>query len=254
LCIVGMELIALQVLDMFISCTPGAEKKRFQWIRDNVLITFINWGRKEHDGIDVESGAPMGDEHAAVSWCDSDNLQIDTNVSEEGVQRYSAKNIIANKHNASSTRKEQACDLGKVFLISNKLNKTTTVKNSSSSNHHLKRHLELQFAKFNPKLRIKKHSTIIDFLAKQPTISSCACVRESVLSGYVAWGFLIQFISISGLIKLISTCKIFCHLSVYNKYLSSFVVLIALSSHNGNRYLSDDDFISHGFNPDIDAY
>jgi len=65
--------------------TPGAEKKRFQWIRDNILIPFINWGRREYDGIDVESGAPMGDEHTAVSWCDG----------EEGIQRYSANNIIA---------------------------------------------------------------------------------------------------------------------------------------------------------------
>jgi len=75
--------------------TPGAEKKRFRWIRDNVLIPFINWGRKEYDGIDVESGAPMGDEHTAVSWCDGDNSQIDTIVSEEGIQIYAANNIIA---------------------------------------------------------------------------------------------------------------------------------------------------------------
>jgi len=115
------------------------------------LIPFINWGRKEYDGNDVESGAPMGDEHTAVSWCDGDNAQIDTIVSEEGIQRYSANNIIANKHNASSTEKEQANCLCKVFPISNQLNKTTTVEHISSSNHHLKRHLEEQeqFAKFN---------------------------------------------------------------------------------------------------------
>ncbi len=75
--------------------TPGAEKKRFQWIRDNVLTPFINWGRKEYDGIDVESEEPMGDEHMAVSWSDGNNLQIDTIVSEDGIQRYSAINIIA---------------------------------------------------------------------------------------------------------------------------------------------------------------
>jgi hypothetical protein len=98
-------------------------------------------GRKEYDGIDVESGAPMGDEHTAVSWCDGDNSQIDTIVSEEGIQRYSANNITANKHNASGTGKEQANDLCKVFPISNQLNKTTTVEHISSSNHHLKRHL-----------------------------------------------------------------------------------------------------------------
>ena len=68
--------------------TPGAEKKRFQWIRDPVLMPFINWARKEYDGLDVESGASMSDEHTAVSWCDGDNSQIDTIVSEEGIQRY----------------------------------------------------------------------------------------------------------------------------------------------------------------------
>jgi hypothetical protein len=39
-----------------------------------------------------------------------------------------------------------------------------------------------------------------------------------------------------------------------NKYLSSFASLMAFSYHNGNRYISDYDFIRHGFNPDIDAY
>jgi len=71
---------------LFMKGTPGAEKKRFQW----------------------KSGAPMSDEHTAVSWCDGDNSQIDTIVSEEGIQSYAANNVIANKHNASGTGKEQA--------------------------------------------------------------------------------------------------------------------------------------------------
>jgi hypothetical protein len=131
----------------------------------------------------------MGDEHTSVSWCDGYNSQIDTIVSEEGIQMYSANNIIANKHNASGTGKEQACDLGKVFPISKKLNKSTTIELIPSSNHHLKRQLELQFSKFNSKLLIKKHSAIIDYLAKQPTILSRSCIHENVLSGYVESGF-----------------------------------------------------------------
>jgi hypothetical protein len=99
---------------LFMRGTPGAEKKRFQWIQENVLFPFINWGRNEYDGLDVESGAPMGAEHTAVSWCDGDTSQIDTIVCKDGIQRYSANNVIANKHNASGTGKEQACDFGKV--------------------------------------------------------------------------------------------------------------------------------------------
>jgi hypothetical protein len=187
--------------------------------------------------------------------CDGDNSQIDTIVSEEGIQMYYANNSIANKHNASGTGKEQACDLGKVFPISKKLNKSTTVKHIPSSNHHLKRHLELQFAKINSKLRIKKHSAIIDYLAKQPTILSRSCVCKNVLSGYVASGFVdpIHF-RMPVLFKLLWNCKKVCNLHEFNKYLSSFPSLMALSYNNANQYLLDADFINHGFNADIDAY
>jgi hypothetical protein len=41
---------------------------------------------------------------------------------------------------------------------------------------------------------------------------------------------------------------------MYNNYLSKFGSLMALSYNNGNQYLSDHDFISHGFHADIDAY
>ena len=160
---------------LFMRGTPGAEKKRFQWIRENILFPFINWGRKEYDDFDVDSGAPMGDKLTAVSWCGEDHSQIDTIVSPDGIHRYSANNVIANKHNASGTGKEQACDLSKVFPVSKKLNKSTTVEHIPSSNHLLKSKLESQFAKFNTKLRIKKHSAIIDYLAKQATILTRAC-------------------------------------------------------------------------------
>jgi hypothetical protein len=45
---------------LFMRGTPGAEKKRFQWIRENVLFPFINWGRKEYNDFDVDSGAQRG--------------------------------------------------------------------------------------------------------------------------------------------------------------------------------------------------
>ncbi len=221
-----------------------------------MLIPFINWGRKEYDDIDVGSGALMGDEHMAGSWCDGDNSQIDTIVSEEGIQMYSANNIIANKHNATGTGKEQACNMGKVFPISKKLKKTATVKRTTSSNnHHLKRHLELQFAKFNLKLCIKKHSGTIDYLPKQPTILSSVCVRKNVLPGYMTSEYvnLVHF-CMPVLFKLLSTWKKVCNLVEYNKYLSSSPNLMALYYNNGNQYLSDADFISPGFNANINAY
>ena len=194
-----------------------------------MLFPFINWGRKEYDGFDVESGAPMGAEHTAVSWCDGNNSQIDTIVCKDGIQRYSANNAITNKHNASGTGKEQSCDLGKVFTISKKLNKSTTVENIASSNHLLKKKLESQFSQFNSKLCIKKQSAIIDYLAKQPTLLSRACVQENVQSGWVASGFIDpQCFCMPVLHKLISMCKKVPTFAEYNKFISSFSRLMSL--------------------------
>jgi hypothetical protein len=217
-------------------------------------MPFINWARNEYDEFDVESGAPMSDEHTAVSSCDGDNSKIDTILSEEGIQRYSVNNLIANKHNASGMGKEQANNLGKVFPISNKLNKSTTVKHISSANHLLKNKLEMEFAKYNFKLGMKMQSAIIDYLAKQPTILSCACVRENNLSGYVASVFVdpLHF-CMPVFLKLLSTCKKIPILTEFNKYQSSFESLMSLSYNNGSHYLSDNDFINQLFNADIDA-
>jgi hypothetical protein len=181
--------------------------------------------------------------------------QIDNIISPDSIHRYSANKVIANKHNTSGTGKEQACDLGKVFTISKKLNKSTTVEHIPSSNHLLKSKLESQYAKFNTKLPIKKNSAIIDYLAKQPTILSRACVRENVQSGFIASGMIdAHGLCMPVLYKLISMCKKVSSLSKYNMYLSRFDSLIKLSYNHGNQYLSDRVFIDQGFCADIDAH
>jgi hypothetical protein len=67
--------------------------------------------------------------------------------------------------------------LGKIFPISNKLNKSTIVEHISSANHLLKNKPEEEFAKHYSRLSINKQSTIIDYLARQPTILSRACAE-----------------------------------------------------------------------------
>jgi hypothetical protein len=145
--------------------------------------------------------------------------------------------------------------LGKVFNISKKLNKSTTVEHIPSSNHLLKSKLESQFSKFNTKLCIKKHSAIIDYLAKQATILTRACVRENVQSGFIASGMIDSHgLCMPVLHKLISKCKKVPSLAEYNMYLSRFDDLMKLSYNRGSQYLSDRDFIVQGFCADIDAY
>ncbi len=77
---------------------------------------------------------------------------------------------------------------------------------------------------------------------------SHSCVHENVLSGYVESGFVDPMhFRMPVLFKILSTCKKVCYLNEYSKYLSSFPSLMGLSYNNGNQYLLDADFISHGF-------
>lgn len=239
---------------LFMRGTKGAEKARFKWIRENLLFPFVNWARKEYDGFDVDTGAPISDDLTAVSWCDGDNSQIDSIVCDEGVQRYADNKVIANKHNASGTGKEQANDLGKVFIVSKNLNKTTTLEHIPRSQHRLKASISQKFDDFSKKLRIKKQDAIIDFLAKIPTILSRACVRENVIAGYVANGFIDEKYARFPLFeKVVATCKKMPKLHEFNMFKSTFNPLMHYSYDNGNQYIGDRVFMEYGFPADIDA-
>ncbi len=72
--------------------------------------------------------------------------------------------------------------MGKLFTISKKLNKSTTVEHIPSSNHLLKSKLESQFAKFNTKLRIRGRMNAVAGTSKE---AYCTFI-EHVLKTYNA--------------------------------------------------------------------
>ena len=115
-----------------------------------MLFPFVQLLREKYDDIlPNDNVAAMADKIHSVLWCDGNKSQIDTIVSPEGIQCYSDNNITVNKHNASGTGKEQACDLSDLFPTSNKLNRNTTVEQFSSSQHCMKRALAKTFAEYS---------------------------------------------------------------------------------------------------------
>ena len=77
---------------LLMKATEGAEKRRFRWIRKNILFPFIDKIREMYSDFDASSGArPIGEELTVVVWCDGDNSQLDTVTSEEGIALYVEK-------------------------------------------------------------------------------------------------------------------------------------------------------------------
>ena len=100
---------------MFMRNDADADKYRYKYYRDEVLIPFIQSTRKEYDGFSNESNLPIPEDLTAVSLCDGDIAQVASIV--DDLDKFSKNEIIANKHSASRTRVEQAADTSKLFSM-----------------------------------------------------------------------------------------------------------------------------------------
>ena len=57
---------------MFMRNDADADKYRYKYYRDEVLILFIQSTRREYDGFFNESNLPIPEDLTAASWCDGD--------------------------------------------------------------------------------------------------------------------------------------------------------------------------------------
>ena len=147
------------------------------------MIPFCQKIRWKYDGYDDSTGTPPPEWMRINNYCDGDNSQLDTIVSKEGILAHGLHKITANKHSAARTGAEQAKDLDKQFIMGKQLNKRITLEHVPSSQHLLKISIEEKFKEYYGKLRLKKKSALVDYLAKLPTIETRACVREKSLWG-----------------------------------------------------------------------
>ena len=85
--------------------TEGAEKARFKYYHEKILIHGINLQRKKFCNFDIAAGSSIPDKATAVAWCDGDLSQID--AIKRSVKMYAENKIIANKQNAARSGVEQ---------------------------------------------------------------------------------------------------------------------------------------------------
>lgn len=146
----------------------------------------------------------------AVFWFDGDNSQLAVATSVEGIQMFNDLGVIACKHNAAGTGKEQAADLGNCFSLAKFKNKCTTVQHIHTSNHLLKKALTDQLKTLSKanKFHHQKHAHIVDHFSKQPIVLALSTLSDNITSGWIANGIIdTKNRKYPVMKKIIATCK-----------------------------------------------
>ena len=102
--------------------TEGAEKARFKYYQEKILIPGINLQRKKYCDFDFAAGTSIPDKATAVAWSDGDLSQVYAVT--QSAELFTENKIIANKHNAARSGVEQPADLTPVFRIIKKIQPT----------------------------------------------------------------------------------------------------------------------------------
>ena len=112
---------------LFMRNTEGAEKKRFKWHQQEILLSGINDHRKQYAKFDASSGSPIPDKLTAVTYWDGDFSQVD--ATRTSIDLFVDNKVIANKQHALRLGVQQPADLARVFKLSKNLLPSHMVKN-----------------------------------------------------------------------------------------------------------------------------
>ncbi len=171
--------------------TKGAEKVRFRYYQEHILIPGINLQHKKYCNFDITAGTTIPDTATAILWCDGDISQID--AIKQSVDLYVENKIIANKQNAAWSGVEQPTDLAPVFNSIKRIQNKHTVRDITVNRFPMKRpnsnmfHSEkLEFLS----MKSSKKNALINFLSVLPDIATSVCSKESIKHGFLEAGII----------------------------------------------------------------
>ena len=237
----------------FMRSEKGADKARFKYYQDNILIPFINDSRKEYDDFDSTAGTNIPSTLTAVSWCDGDLSEIASIVGD--VTNFSENKIIANKQNAARSGVEQPADLAKVFKLLKKTLDESSVKNLHADRHAMKRKITNAFESDGLKylnLKTSHRNAIVDFIAVLPSAATKSATVENIMHGFFESGIIDrESHRFPVLRKILATCRRNIELSEFNKIKDVFPEFLNLVNEHGR--IPEQNFDNHDFAKDKDG-
>jgi hypothetical protein len=193
---------------IFMWNTGGAEKKRFRWYQQEILMPGINDHRKRFAKFDASTMTSIPDKMTVVTYCDGDFSQIDAIKS--SINLFTDNKVIANKQHASWLGVEQPADLAKVFKLIKNMLPSYMVKNIPAKRCPMKALMPDAFKENLEDLNLapnKRHS-LVDFISTLSDMATKACMVKNIQHGFIE----ARMIDINDLWypvfnKIISTCR-----------------------------------------------
>ena len=232
--------------------TEGAEKARFKYYHEKILIHGINLQRKKFCNFDIAAGSSIPDKATAVAWCDGDLSQID--AIKRSVEMYAENKIIANKQNAARSGVEQPADLTPVFKIIKKIQHTHTVRDLPVDRCPMKRLISDMFHSADMSflsLKSTKKNALIDFLSVLPDIATRACSKDNIKHGFIQAGIIDEDLNRYPVFnKILATCRQQPTLEEYHTVLETFPEFIEIMDKFG--HIDEEQFDVRGIKMDKD--
>ncbi len=172
--------------------TEGAEKARFKYYQEKILIPGINLQQRKYCNFDIAAGTSIFNKATAVAWCNGDLSQID--AIKQMVELFAEYKIIVNKQNAAQSGVEQPADLACVFKIIKNIQKKHTVRDIPFDRCPMKKLVSKMFEMDRMKcllLKYTKKNALINFLSVLPEIVTTACSKDNIKHGFIEGGELV---------------------------------------------------------------
>ena len=232
--------------------TEGAEKARFKYYQEKILIPGINLQRKKYCDFDIASGTSIPDKATAVAWSDGDLSQVYAVT--QSAELFTENKIIANKQNAARSGVEQPADLTPVFRIIKKIQPTHTVRDIPVDRCPMKRIISNMFHSENMSflsLKSTKKNALIDFLSVLPEISTTACSKDNIKHGFIQAGIIDkEFNRYPVFNKILATCRQQPTLEEYKTVVESFADFLDIVNEKG--HIDEDQYDIRGIRMDKD--
>jgi hypothetical protein len=192
---------------LFMRNTEGAEKKRFRWYQQVILVPGINDHRKRFANFDASMGS-IPDKLTAVTYCDGDFSQIDAIKS--SINLFTDNKVIANKQHASRSGVEQLADLAKVFKLIKSILPSHMVKNIPAERCPMKALMLNAFKEKLDDLTLapnKRHS-LVDFISILSVMATKPCTVKNIQHGFIEAGMIdVDNLRYPVFDRIISTCR-----------------------------------------------
>jgi hypothetical protein len=174
----------------FMQNSEGAEKKRFRWYQQEILVPGINDHRKRFANIGTSTMGSIPDKMTAVIYCDGDFSQIDAIKS--SIDLFTDNKVIANNQHASWLGVEQPADLAKVFKLIKNMLPSHMVKIIPAERCPMK---ALMLNAFKEKLQdfnlaLNKRQSLINFILTLSVMVTEACTVKNIQHGFVEKGMI----------------------------------------------------------------